>query len=130
MSAAEKQNWLIWGAPRAVGVVYALLVAYGLFVLFGLFQFFGVPDPALWIWEKSPWPRDPWNWLSWNVVFTKENTDMLGLQRRWWAAANNNWPDRGLVTSDLRFPLQLIAAFLILAFADWFWRMTLGRLVR
>lgn len=29
---------------------------------------------------------------------------------------------------DLRLPLQLIAAFLLLTFADWLWRATLGRL--
>lgn len=29
---------------------------------------------------------------------------------------------------DLRIPLQLIAAILVLTFADWLWRMTLGRL--
>lgn len=114
MSAAAEEAGA--GARRvflwALGVIYALAVAYGLFVLLGLFQFFGVTDPIRLVME-SPWPRNAWNWVSWNVVFA-------GLDgRQWW---------HNLVTNDFRIPLQLIVAFLLLSFADWVWRMTLGRL--
>lgn len=96
----------------ALGVIYALAVAYGLFVLLGLFAFFGVSDPILLLME-SPWPRNSWNWVSWNVLFSCLEA------RPWW---------HGLWTNDFRIPLQLIVGVLALSLADWFWRMTLGRL--
>ncbi|MEL6979547.1 MAG: hypothetical protein AAGM38_12825 [Pseudomonadota bacterium] len=114
MSGAADQGG---GAARtalwALGVIYALAVAYGLFVLLGLFQVFGVADPALLVMESSPWPRNSWNWISWNVLFS-------------WLEARPWW--HGLWTNDFRLPLQVIASVLALSLADWVWRMTLGRL--
>lgn len=98
----------------AVGMIYAFVIGYLLFALLGLFQFFGVADPV-----GVVTARNPWNWISWNLLFTPENAEMLGFNRQWW---------HRLATNDLRLPLQLIVAFLALTLADWLWRMTLGRL--
>lgn len=104
---------LKWAAPRLAGLLYAFAVGYGLFALLGLFQFFGVADPIGLITA-----RDPWAWLSWNAVFGPWGGQMIGLDRGWWHT---------LAANDLRLPLQLVAAFLLLTLAQWVWARTLDR---
>ena len=113
MSGGGAGEALRWGWPRAVGLLYALAIGYGLFALLDLFAFFGVQDPIGLITA-----RNPWNWLSWNVAFGPNGLGALGLDRTWW---------HGLVANDLRLPLQLIAAFLLLTLAQWVWGKTLAR---
>lgn len=114
MSSAAPPNLVAWALPRLVGLLYAFAVGYTLFELLDLFAFFGVQDPI-----GLFTARNTWNWLSWNVVFSPDYLGgWLGLNRQWW---------HGLATNDLRLPLQLIVAFLLLSFAQWLWSKTLDR---
>lgn len=102
-------------APRLLGLIFAAAVGYGLFALLDLFALFNVADPIGLITA-----RNPWNWLSWNVLFGPWGGQAIGLDRGWW---------HQLVTVELRRPLQLVAAFLLLTLAQWVWSKTLGRLL-
>ena len=113
MSDAAQTSPIAWALPRAAGLLYAFAVGYMLFELLDLFAFFGVQDPI-----GLFTARNTWNWLSWNLVFAPEGLGMFGLDRNWW---------HGLVTNDLRLPLQLVVAFLLLTFAQWLWSKTLDR---